>query len=46
MPEVFDRNPNAPWNNEEEPRECRFCRNGTGDEYCSSECERFDILGL
>lgn len=38
MAEVFDQDPNAPWNNEQED-ECGFCGNPCDGEFCSSNCE-------
>ena len=41
MAEVFDLDPNAPWNNEEE-NECSFCGEISSGEFCSKDCEKAD----
>lgn len=42
MAEVFDQDPNAPWNNEEKENECSFCREPSEGSFCSRDCERAD----
>lgn len=42
MPEVFDNDPSAPWNEVEET-ECAFCGTSCEEYYCSKACKRADI---
>ncbi len=42
--EVFDYNPNAPWNQSEEENECYYCGEPCERMYCSNDCKNADIL--